>query len=206
VGGESGASHASEGRGLQLLEQGIDTRQGAGERIARVQELLDGLVPGLAPIRVDLPGQGGPVGPLMGQRFLGDRRMDPAAQMLFSQVVIDVIVNRYSRRVIALAEAGDALDEEGPAARVDLVGQGLHPFPQRLGASKVTGDVPADEDFDLGASIELIMREKAGDLVQSVERHAGPFGAGPKFLGGQVAKPLLDRVEFLDDHRVPPSS
>ena len=64
----------------------------------------------------------------------------------------------------------------------------------------VAGHVVADEHLDRRRRRPAEVRKEARDLLQPVERRAGAFGELAEFRLGQVPVPVLNVVQFLNDH------
>ena len=65
----------------------------------------------------------------------------------------------------------------------------------------MTGHVVAHVHLDGRRRLEFEVREEAGHLLKPVERRAGPLGELSQLLLWQIAVPMLNVVEFLNDHR-----
>ena len=64
----------------------------------------------------------------------------------------------------------------------------------------VAGHVVAYEDLGGRRRGELEVGEETRHFLQAIERGAGPLGEFSQFRVGQKAMPVLDLVQFLDDH------
>jgi hypothetical protein len=82
------------------------------------------------------------------------------------------------------------------------LGPALEVGEQLRGPGEVAAHVPADADLDPRRLVPLLaeVREEPGDFLDAVERHAGLAGDRGQLGVRQVAEPVLDLVQPLDDH------
>src|SRR5438067_398690 len=69
----------------------------------------------------------------------------------------------------------------------------------------MAGHVAADLDFNSGRFFQAIERVITGYLVNPVQRHACPLGEGAKLVFLEIAVPILDVMQLLNDHYRLPS-
>ena len=195
LGGHAGAAHAAEVGCLELVDDGL--------LIACGRERPHGVVGRWPHVGIDPPGtvRMGLIravevgwGLAAGERIAG--QLDDLAGRAGG---VKLVVDHGRHRTVAAAQARGIADDR-PAGG-DFRGQRLlHVLLEPGTAALVAGHVVADVHLDGRRRLELEVREEAGDLLQAIERRACPFGELAQLLLRKVAMPVLDVVEFLNDH------
>ena len=196
VGGHSGAAHAAQVGSLELVDDGL--------LVTRSRECPHGVVGGWAHIGIDPPRLVGmrlvPAVEIGWRLVAGERVAGKFRDLAGRAGGVKLVVDHGRHRTVAAAQAR-GMPNAHPAGG-DVGGQRLlHFLLEPRTATLMTGHVVAHVHLDGRRRLEFEVREEAGHLLKPVERRAGPLGELSQLLLWQIAVPMLNMVEFLNDHR-----
>jgi len=109
---------------------------------------------------------------------------------------IDVIVDRYRRRSIALSKAGTFADEN--VARAHALESLLQAGFERVCAAQMTGHIRAHAQIYFGRRFEMKMRIEVGHTVQAIQRNFRSLGQRLQLFARKIPVLILDRSKIVE--------